>query len=256
MTVTASPAIALRDVSKTYGAARAIDHISLTIEPGQFVALVGTSGSGKTTLLKTINRLVEIDAGTITVDGHDVRAGPVAELRRGIGYVLQGVGLFPHLSVAANIAVVPRLLGWSRERCAARVAELLTMVDLDPALAPRLPATLSGGQQQRVGIARALAGRPRIVLLDEPFSALDPATREALASRYRALHDELRLTSVFVTHDMTEALLLADRLVVLSGGRIIADGTPTALLGGHADPRVEAMLAGPLRQATRLAALR
>ena len=255
MPAAASPAISFAAVTKRFGATTAIDDVTLDIPAGQLVALVGASGSGKTTLLKAVNRLIEVDAGVVMVDGRDVRDAPVTELRRGIGYVFQGIGLFPHLSVAANIAAVPRLLGWRADDTAARVAELLTLVDLDPAVADRLPAALSGGQRQRVGVARALAARPRIVLLDEPFGALDPLTRDGLATRYRELHDTLGLTSVIVTHDMQEALLLADRVVVVARGRIVADATPAALMRGHPDPQVAAMIATPRRQAERLAAM-
>ncbi len=251
----APPAIAFDRVRKAFGGTVAVDDVSFAVPAGQFVMLVGASGSGKTTLLKLINRLVEPDAGTVRLRGDDVRAGTASDLRRGIGYVFQGVGLFPHLTVAANIAMVPRLLGWTADRQAARVAELLAMVELDPAFGERLPASLSGGQRQRVGVARALAARPSVVLLDEPFGALDPLTRVGLADRCRALHDDLGLTSVMVTHDMTEALLLGDRILVVAGGRIVADGAPAELMRGHADPTVAALLATPQRQAERLAAL-
>jgi osmoprotectant transport system ATP-binding protein len=250
------PAISFAAVTKRFGAATAIDGVSLDIPAGQFVALVGASGSGKTTLLKLVNRLADADSGTVRVGGNDVAGVAIAELRRGIGYVFQGTGLFPHWTVAANIAAVPRLLGWPREQIAARVTELLAMVDLDPAVAGRLPAALSGGQRQRVGVARALAARPKIVLMDEPFGALDPLTRDALATRTRALHDDLGLTSVIVTHDMQEALLLADRVIVVRAGRIVADATPVDLMRGHADADVAAMIAAPRRQAERLAAMR
>ena len=240
-------------VAKAFGGHAALTGIDLDIGAGSFVALIGTSGSGKTTLLKTINRLVVPDAGTVSVDGVDVTATDAVTLRRGIGTVFQNVGLFPHLDVAANIASVPRLLGWDRARQAARVVELLDLVDLPGAVATRMPAELSGGQRQRVGVARALAAAPRLMLLDEPFGALDPTTRDALATRYRQLHDRLGLTSIMVTHDVQEALLLADRIVVLRAGRVVADATPAALLAGAGDIGVAAMIAVPRDQARRLA---
>ena len=248
-------AVAFADVSKRYGPLAALDGVTLEIAEGSFVALVGASGSGKTTLLKTINRLIVPDSGTVTVDGVDVAGIDPVQFRRGIGYAFQGIGLFPHLDVATNIATVPRLLGWDAPRIAARVAELLTLVDLPPEVATRLPAALSGGQRQRVGVARALAAGPKLMLLDEPFGALDPLTRDGLATRYRELHDRLGLTSIIVTHDMQEALLLADRVVVLRSGRVVADATPAELMAGNADPEVAAMIAVPQRQAERLAAL-
>ena len=247
-------AVAFAGVTKRYGALAALDDVTLDIADGSFVALAGASGSGKTTLLKTINRLIVPDAGTATVDGDD--GSDIVRLRRGIGYAFQGVGLFPHLDVAANIATVPRLLGWDPARITARVAELLDLVDLPQAVASRLPAALSGGQRQRVGLARALAAGPKLMLLDEPFGALDPLTRDGLATRYRELHDRLGLTSVMVTHDMQEALLMADRVVVMRAGRIVADATPAELMRGHADADVAAMIAVPQVQAERLAALR
>ena len=240
-------------VGKAFGGIAALTGIDLDIAAGSFVALIGTSGSGKTTLLKTINCLVAPDAGTVSVDGVDVTATDAVTLRRGIGTVFQNVGLFPHLDVAANIASVPRLLGWDRARQAARVVELLDLVDLPGAVATRMPAELSGGQRQRVGVARALAAAPRLMLLDEPFGALDPTTRDALATRYRQLHDRLGLTSIMVTHDVQEALLLADRIVVLRAGRVVADATPAALLAGAGDIGVAAMIAVPRDQARRLA---
>ncbi len=248
-------AVAFEDVAKHYGGVAALDGVTLDIAAGSFVALVGASGSGKTTLLKTINRLIVPDAGRVLVDGRDVAAQDPVELRRGIGYAFQGVGLFPHLDIAANIGTVPRLLGWDAGRIAARVGELLELVDLPADVAARLPAALSGGQRQRIGVARALAAGPRLVLLDEPFGALDPLTRDGLATRYRSLHDRLGLTSIMVTHDMQEALLLADRVIVLRAGKVVADAAPGALLHGHADPEVAAMIAVPRTQAERLAAL-
>ena len=248
-------AVGFEGVTKRYSGAAALDGITLDIAAGSFVALVGASGSGKTTLLKTVNRLALPDAGTVRVDGVDVAAQDAVQLRRGIGHVFQGVGLFPHLSIAANIATVPRLLGWPGPIIVARVAELLDLVDLSPEYGNRLPAQLSGGQRQRVGVARALAGRPRLMLLDEPFGALDPLTRDALATRYRSLHDSLGLTSIIVTHDVQEALLLADRIVMLRAGKVVADATPAELIAGAGDAGVAAMIAVPRAQAERIAGL-
>jgi osmoprotectant transport system ATP-binding protein len=251
----ASGGIELAGLVKRYRDAVAVDGVSLAIAEGQFVALVGASGSGKTTLLKTINRLVEPDAGRVDVAGDDVSALDAPILRRRIGYVFQGIGLFPHLTVAENIAVVPSLLGWSKPEIAARVTELLALVDLPAALATRRPAELSGGQQQRVGVARALAARPGVMLMDEPFGALDPVTRDTLGAAYRGLHDRLGLTTVMVTHDMQEALLLADRIVVMKAGRVIADASPGELMAGNPDPEVERLISTPRRQAERLRVL-
>ncbi|WP_296597359.1 ABC transporter ATP-binding protein [Phenylobacterium sp.] len=244
--------IELAGVSRRYGGHLALDGVSLSVGEGEFVALVGGSGSGKTTLLKTINGLVRPDAGRATVAGEDVGAAEPHRLRRRIGYAFQEVGLFPHLTVAENIAVTPRLLGWEKGRIAARVTELLALVALPAEVAARPPSALSGGQRQRVGVARALAAEPRIMLLDEPFGALDPLTRDALGAEYRALHERLGLTTIMVTHDMTEAVLLADRIVVLKAGRILADGAPAELLSHAADPDVRALLEAPKRQAERL----
>jgi osmoprotectant transport system ATP-binding protein len=249
------PAIALEQVGKTHDGAVALKGVDLSIPPGQFVALVGGSGAGKTTLLKTINALIPPTSGVVRIDGEAVNAldGPV--LRRRIGYVFQEIGLFPHMTVAENIGVVPALLGWKKDEIAARVDELLDLVDLPRAVAHRRPAALSGGQRQRVGVARALAGRPSILLMDEPFGALDPITRQALGDDVRRLHQSLSLTTVMVTHDVAEALLLADRVVVLDRGEIIADAAPRALMAGCEDPRVEALMAAPRRQAQRVRAL-
>ena len=247
--------IRLEHVSKTFGHRAVLDDVSLNIEQGSFVALVGESGAGKTTLLKAINRLVEIDNGTILIDGEPINALPLHELRRRIGYVFQGVGLFPHMSVAQNIWLVPRLQGADVENRAARVGELLDLVSLPADVAERYPAQLSGGQAQRVGFARALAANPALVLMDEPFGALDPVTRSELGRAYRALHDRMGLTSILVTHDMAEALLLADRVIVLGGGGILADLPPRDLLHFDGDKSVRAMIDVVRDQADQLEAL-
>lgn len=247
------PAIALTGVTRSYDGVVAVDAVTLTIAGGSFVALVGASGSGKSTLLKTINRLIVPDAGCVTIDGQDVSTQPAPLLRRGMGYVFQHIGLFPHLSVGENIAMALRLAG--ERQTEARVAELLSLVDLPADFATRPATALSGGQAQRVGIARALAASPRILLMDEPFGALDPVTRDTLGRAIRALHDRLGLTTILVTHDMAEALLLADRVLVMQAGRIVGDGTPADLVAGRAGAAADALVAVPREQAHRLAAL-
>ena len=251
------PIIAIEHASKSYrnGQQLALNDLSLEIAPATFVAVVGGSGSGKTTLLKIMNRLADIDRGSVRVSGADVNGVPGHELRRSVGYVFQGIGLFPHLSVAENIGITPRLLGWDAARIKARVEELADLVALPPGLLLRLPAGLSGGQQQRVGVARALAAKPAILLMDEPFGALDPITRDALGAQVRNLHDALGLTTVMVTHDVLEAVLLADRIVVMRAGRLVADGAPHELLAGHPDEEVRAMMEMPRRQAERVRAV-
>lgn len=248
-------AIVLDQVSKTYGGRTVLAPTSLSIAKGRFVALVGGSGAGKTTLLKLMNGLSTPSAGRVLIEGDDIarRAGP--ELRRGIGYVFQEVGLFPHLTVGQNIGVTPTLLGWPSDEIAARVDELLDLTALPREIAERAPSRLSGGQRQRVGVARALAARPSILLMDEPFGALDPVIRAALADDVRVLHERLGLTTVMVTHDIGEALLLADEVVVMAGGEVLAQAPPRALLAGHADPIVADLIAAPRRQAERLAEL-
>jgi osmoprotectant transport system ATP-binding protein len=249
----AHTAIALEDIRKTYDGRPVLDRLSLTVHEGEFLAIVGQSGSGKTTLLRLINRLIEADAGVVRVDGEDVRNVDAITLRRRIGYVFQGIGLFPHMTVAENIAITPRLLGADKPQIAARVGELIELVRLDRAAHPnRFPHQLSGGERQRVGVARALAARPRIVLMDEPFGALDPLTRDALGQDYRRLHDELGLTTVMITHDMLEAILLADRIAVLRKGQVIAQGTPRALMTAEHDAYVSEMMQTPRRHADRL----
>ncbi len=240
-------------ITRRYGAVAAVDDVSFAVEKGEFVALVGASGSGKSTLLKTVNRLVVPDAGKVLIDGRDAATQPLARLRRRIGYVFQEIGLFPHMTVGENVAIGPRLA-----RCplaAARIGELLTQVGLDPAMAGRMPAALSGGQRQRVGVARALATGPGLLLMDEPFGALDPITRAALGERVRALHDELAMTTVMVTHDMAEALLLASRVLVMEAGRVVADETPQAMLAGRGGAVAQALVEVPREQARRLAEL-
>jgi osmoprotectant transport system ATP-binding protein len=250
-------AIELERVSKSFdgGSSFAAREISLTVAPGAFVALVGGSGSGKTTTLKTINRLIEPDSGSVRVGGEPVDSMPAYVLRRRVGYVFQGIGLFPHLTVAENIGITPTLLGWPDSQIAARVLELLDLVGLPRSFAARMPDALSGGQRQRVGVARALAARPSIMLMDEPFGALDPVTRDTLGTEYRRLHDQMQLTTLMVTHDVLEAVLLADRILVMRDGVLVADGTPHELLEGHPDEGVRTLMETPRRQASRVRVL-
>jgi len=227
--------IELDHVTKRFGqgadAVTAVDDLTFTVADGEVVALVGSSGSGKTTTLRMINRLIEPTEGRIAIDGRDVAATATHELRRGIGYVIQQGGLFPHRTVGQNVATVPKLLGWGRRRIAARVEELLALVGLEPALAGRYPAQLSGGQQQRVGVARALAADPPVLLMDEPFGAVDPIVRAQLQREFARLQRELGKTVVFVTHDVDEAILLGDRIAILeTGGRLAQLATPAELL--------------------------
>jgi osmoprotectant transport system ATP-binding protein len=249
-------AISFDNVSKNYGDGRVLDRVSLDVREREFLAVVGPSGSGKTTLLRLVNRLIDPSAGTVRVSGEDVQAVDVVTLRRRIGYVFQRVGLFPHMTVAENIAITPKLLGWDDSQRSARVDELIGLVRLDrDKHRDRFPAQLSGGEGQRVGVARALAARPKIMLMDEPFGALDPLTRDALGEDYRRLHEQLGLTTVMVTHDMLEALLLADRIAVIRGGRLVTAGTPRELMTGTQDDYVRELMAAPRRQAERLRAL-
>jgi len=257
----ASPLIRYAHVEKSFdGGSRgarvkAVNDVSLDVAEGEFLAIVGSSGSGKTTLLRLANRLIEADSGEIRIAGEDITSVDPISLRRRIGYVFQSAGLFPHMSVAGNIGITPKLLGTSADDIAARIDELLDLVQLDRTQhRDRYPHELSGGQRQRVGVARALAARPRIVLMDEPFGALDPLTRDALGDDYRALHRTLGLTTVMITHDMTEAILLADRVAVMRGGQLLAEGTPSEL-SGSTDAYVGELMRTPRRQAARLAAL-
>ncbi|HEX4862227.1 MAG TPA: ATP-binding cassette domain-containing protein, partial [Rhizomicrobium sp.] len=212
------------------------------------------SGCGKTTTLHLINRLLEPDQGRVLVDGKEVQSVDPVTLRRGMGFIFQAIGLFPHLTVAENVGITPKLLGWAAGRIAARVDELLDLVRPEPATyRDRRPDALSGGQRQRVGLARALAAEPRVMLMDEPFGALDPLTRDDLSAEYRQIHDTLGLTTVLVTHDMTEALLLADEIAVMHAGRIVQTGTPRALLDAPANDFVRTLIETPKRRARLLA---
>jgi osmoprotectant transport system ATP-binding protein len=218
-------------VSKSFGTVPAVKELSLTIAPGEFVVLIGASGSGKSTLLRMANRLVDPDQGRVLFKGQDTRALRAEDLRRRMGYAIQSIGLFAHWTVARNIATVPELLGWPAARIAARVDELLALFDLAPSLyRGRYPQQLSGGQQQRVGVARALAADPEVLLMDEPFGALDPVTRQALQGELARIHRASGKTIVLVTHDIDEALRLATRIVLLDRGRIVQAGPPAQLL--------------------------
>lgn len=242
--------IELQHVSKAYLNQRAVDDVSFRVEPGELLILLGGSGSGKTTTLKMINRLIEPTAGRILLAGVDIRESAPHELRRRIGYVFQKVGLFPHLSVADNIGITLSLLGKDTSEISNRVDELLELVELAPATyRERRPAQLSGGQQQRVAVARALAAAPRVMLLDEPFGALDPLTRDRLQRSFLEIKQKLSLTAIFVTHDMIEALLLGDRIAVMQDGRIVQLGSPQELLLHPANDYVSQLMSTPKRQA-------
>jgi osmoprotectant transport system ATP-binding protein len=250
--------VELRHVSKTYpGADRtAIQDLSLEVPAGDICVLVGPSGCGKTTAMRLINRMTDLSGGDILLDGRSVMEVAPAQLRREIGYVIQQVGLFPHETVAENIATVPRLLGWDKPSIRARVAELLELVSLDPAMAGRFPAQLSGGQRQRVGVARALAADPPLMLMDEPFGAIDPIVRERLQNEFLRLQAEIRKTIVFVTHDIDEAIKMGDRIAILRQGGVLAQyATPAELLMAPADQFVEEFV-GADRALKRLALMR
>jgi osmoprotectant transport system ATP-binding protein len=226
-----------RGVSKRYADGTvALADLSLEIPAGAICALVGPSGGGKTTALKCVNRLIEASAGTVLIDGRDVRDGDVVALRRSIGYVIQSVGLFPHRTVAENVATVPDLLGWDRHRVLARVVELLDLVGLDPGrYAGRYPAQLSGGERQRVGVARALAVEPPVMLMDEPFAAVDPIVRERLQDEFLRIHERIGMTVLFVTHDIDEAIKIGDRIALIRGGALVQYGPPLELMARPAD---------------------
>lgn len=237
-------AIEFRNVTKRYVAGGvAVSNLSMTVDAGSIVALVGPSGCGKTTSLKMVNRLIEPSDGEILLNGEPISRIPLLELRRSLGYVIQYVGLFPHMTVADNIAVVPRLLKWPQRRIDARVDELLDLVGLPPTeFRARRPRALSGGQQQRVGVARALAVDPPILLMDEPFGALDPITRVRLQSELVDIQRKLHKTIVIVTHDMDEAVQLGDRIAVLRGGELVQFGPPAELLAAPSDTFVASLL--------------
>ncbi|MCK6591656.1 MAG: ABC transporter ATP-binding protein [Polyangiaceae bacterium] len=242
--------IELESVTKRYGDAIVVDRVSFRVEPGELLVLLGGSGSGKTTTCKMVNRLVEPTSGVIRVAGEDVNRVPAHLLRRRIGYVFQRLGLFPHLTVAENIGITPSLLGWDAPRIRARVESLLALVELDPAvMMQRLPSELSGGQAQRVAVARALAAEPPVLLLDEPFGALDPLTRERLQASFDRIRRKLGLTAIFVTHDMVEAMTLGDRIAVMKDGRLLQRGTVQELSASPADPYVLELVNAPRRQA-------
>jgi osmoprotectant transport system ATP-binding protein len=242
--------IELIHLSKRYSADIVVDDLCLSVRNGELLVLLGESGSGKTTTLKMINRLIEPTSGTVRIAGKDAADVPAHLLRRRIGYVFQRIGLFPHMTVGENIAVVPALLGWPEGRKRARVDEFLRLVELEGgAVRERFPHELSGGQQQRVGVARALAAEPELLLLDEPFGALDPLTRDKLQESFLRIRSQARFTAVFVTHDMVEALMLADRIAVMRSGRLVQVGTPRELLASPADDYVARLMGTPRRQA-------
>lgn len=247
--------IEIRNLSRLYDGIAVVDDVSLTVESGQLVVLVGTSGSGKTTLLRMINRLVRPSSGQVLIDGVDTATLPAPLLRRRIGYAIQGHGLFPHRTVAQNIATVPRLLRWPRRQIDARVDELLALFQLDPAaFRNRMPHQLSGGQAQRVGVARALAARPDLLLMDEPFGALDPLIRAKAQDDLRQIQRQLGTTLILVTHDMTEAVDLGDRIAVMDRGRLLQYDSPARILTDPATPFVRDLI-GTADRALRLLSL-
>ncbi|MER8762979.1 MULTISPECIES: ABC transporter ATP-binding protein [unclassified Mesorhizobium] len=235
--------IEIESVTKRFGETTVVDDVSIVIEPRSIAVIVGTSGSGKTTLLRMINRLVEPTSGVIKLDGVDNRSVPDYELRRSIGYAIQGHGLFPHRTVAQNIATVPVLLGWDANRIKARVDELMTLYQLDPqAYGPRYPHELSGGQQQRVGVARALAAEPNVLLMDEPFGALDPIIRNKAQEDLLAIQKRFGTTIILVTHDMEEAVHMGDKIAVMDGGKVVQYAAPAEILAKPASAFVETLV--------------
>lgn len=245
--------IQLENVQKNYGETAAVRDVSFAVEQGELLILLGTSGCGKTTTLEMINRLVEPSAGKIYIDNQNIFAMNPVELRRSIGYVFQGVGLFPHMTVADNIGIIPRLNGWDGEDRIRRTRELLELLNLSyEEFGHRKPADLSGGQRQRVGVARALAAYPKIMLMDEPFGALDPITRMGLQAEYQKIREQVGVTTIFVTHDMTEALLIGDRIAAMDDGNIIQLGTPSELMNNPVNDYVEQLMQAPKHQMREL----
>ncbi|QDZ09588.1 ABC transporter ATP-binding protein [Devosia ginsengisoli] len=247
--------IEIDDITKSYSGTVVVDHVTLTIEPRSICVIVGTSGSGKTTLLRMINKLVEPTSGHIRIDGEDISGIPAYELRRRIGYAIQGHGLFPHRSVGQNVATVPKLLGWDRKKIAERVDELLSLFQLDPGeFRDRLPHELSGGQQQRVGVARALAASPNILLMDEPYGALDPVIRAKAQEDLLSIQRKMGTTVVLVTHDMEEAIHLGDTIAVMDKGKLLQCARPAEIIANPATPFV-AELIGTSERPFRLLSL-
>jgi osmoprotectant transport system ATP-binding protein len=245
--------IEVEGLTKRYGTKVVVDDVSFSVRAGELLVLIGRSGSGKTTTLKMLNRLIEPSGGHVHVGGEDIMRTLPHVLRRRIGYVFQKIGLFPHLTVEENIWLTPSLVGWKTEARAGRVLELLELMELSPELRHRMPHELSGGQQQRVGFARALAAKPQFMLLDEPFGALDPPTRDRLQQSFAGIRRALELTAILVTHDMTEAVTLADRVAILREGRLVQIDTPVRVLREPADDYVAELFATPRRQAEAFA---
>ncbi len=247
--------ISVKNLAKSYddGVSYAVDDISFDVNPGEILALVGESGCGKTTTLKMINRLIEPTRGEIIVNDINVLDLNPVELRRKIGYVFQEIGLFPHMTIAENVGIVPKLLGWPKAEIISRVRELLELTVLpSDDYSHKMPSELSGGQRQRVGVARALAARPEVMLMDEPFGALDPITRAGIQDEFKNLQKELALTVIMVTHDMMEALILADRVAIMQEGKIVSIGTPHELVSEAGNAYAEKLLDTPRQQSEKL----